>query len=100
MEKQVGCLVEKKLLVIVLRFYHQFNRFFPNFLGNFIDSRVKQLSHIRLFILAFFPLIDDILLVVEKILGMVAFAPAGIGARMAGWSQRPGLDEQAVIIAV
>jgi len=46
MEKQVSCFIFKQFIIVILCFYDQLYRFFPYFLGNFIDAFCKQAAGI------------------------------------------------------
>ena len=100
MKQQISRLTQKQVLIVVFGLYYQLNGLFPHFLCNFIDSLRKQLSHIRLFIISSCSQPDYFFEIEQKILTMVAFAPAGIGARMAYRAQGFGLDKQGIVVAI
>lgn len=100
MEQQVGGLVEKQLFIVVFCLNDQFYRFLAYFLCNFIDSFAKQLSYIRLVVFTGFTQFDNILQVEQKILAMVAFAPAGIRPGMTGWAQWFCFYQHGIIVTI
>ena len=92
MKQQIGGLTQKQVFIVVFGLYYQLNGFLPHFLCYFIDSFGKQLSHIRLFITSGCSQPDYFFEVEQKILTMVALAPAGVCTRMTGWAQWFGFN--------
>jgi len=60
MEKEIGCFIQKKLIVIVFGFDDELHRFFAYFLRYFVDAFLKEGRSIRAVCRVFFALLDDL----------------------------------------
>ena len=76
--QEIGCLIEKKIAIVVFGFYDQFDCFLAYFLSYFVDPFVKQPCGIGVFCGMVFTVEDDLLDDLEEIVGLVDFVKTGV----------------------
>src|SRR3970282_2918525 len=99
MVHQISRFIKKKFSIVILGFDDQLNRFFPDFLCNFVDARAEQSA--RIGALSRLPL-SLLYYRLQAVQGkqVVGFVKTGVGAGMTYRSRWNSFNKKRIVVAV